>query len=1046
WMTDHRGTHIYTNVTIDSRDYVRGRGGGIFSIQVTGGTVDSISQWVSHMPVFETGEEAFLFLSNDNQLIGGSQGKLRIQEDRVHGAGAGMDTESFRARIQAIVERRDRPARDLEKSVPSLQEIPHQMNVMPAKETLGIGGFDPRDAGQRIQEIQDPTVFGEPASTQGSQAILEEDFEESFPGAGWTVTHSRGYTEAYWGKANHRSHGGSWSAWCAAAGSDAGVQGGNYPADMRTWMAFGPFDLSDATSADLQFHLWNNTETDPDYFFWGASIDESSYYGYSTSGNSDGWQSVNFDLTEVYELGNLAGRSRVWIAFLFVSDGSVQHEGTYVDDIVLRKTTAGEDDPVIHGFTPDKASAGTGTRVTIFGSNFGNTRGGGKVEFFKKTGEPRLAASIFTWSDERIVCGIPSGASSGSVYVTTDAGSSTLAPYGISFGYSGFKWSGSAPQVYYRIHENSGAVNDEKSQIQVAAETWNQAGSHFSLHYGGSSTAAVSSSNFINEILWGDTNPQTIAVTSIWYNNITGRINECDMVFNHTLNWSDNGAPGTYDIQTIALHEFGHYLSLSDLYGDVEDEVNDLDKIMYGFGVPGQIKRNLHADDVAGIQSIYGTVAFAALSVFPVIYDAPAGGGTSPVVEVTSSGDAITYTVSNDADWLTISSSGGTTPGSFTLTAAENNTDSTRSAAVTVTATSPAGTTGSPSMIAVTQHPLPVDTSIITPISPEIVHAGDEFWVDIRVGDPTAVTNLFAVSFVLNYTQTENLDYVSAEAGPFLGTDLVFLPTPDDPNGKVNIGISRKDPAGGVDGGGVIMRVKFRALSTAPDGTQIVFSLTDITAMDPGGSPIPLAPDTITTRISVPAVLLVSPTDWSAPAAGGTSPVVNVTSSGTAITYSVSTDADWITILQPEGTTPDFFAMAAAANNTGSTRTAEVTVTATSPAGTTGSPRAISVTQGHDTGVMDPGDLLPESYALYQNHPNPFNPVTKIRYDIPNGGEVRLSVFDLMGRQVTTLVERHQEAGAYVVLFDAGELSSGLYYYRLQTKETVLTRKLMLIR
>ncbi|HDQ45992.1 MAG TPA: hypothetical protein ENN17_10935, partial [bacterium] len=118
WMTDHRGTHIYTNVTIDSRDYVRGRGGGIFSIQVMGGTVDSISQWVSHMPVFETGEEAFLFLSNDNQLIGGSQGKLRIQEDRVHGAGAGMDTESFRARIQAIVERRDRPARDLEKSVP----------------------------------------------------------------------------------------------------------------------------------------------------------------------------------------------------------------------------------------------------------------------------------------------------------------------------------------------------------------------------------------------------------------------------------------------------------------------------------------------------------------------------------------------------------------------------------------------------------------------------------------------------------------------------------------------------------------------------------------------------------------------------------------------------------------------------------------------------------------------------------------------------------------------------------------------------------------
>jgi len=85
-------------------------------------------------------------------------------------------------------------------------------------------------------------------------------------------------------------------------------------------------------------------------------------------------------------------------------------------------------------------------------------------------------------------------------------------------------------------------------------------------------------------------------------------------------------------------------------------------------------------------------------------------------------------------------------------------------------------------------------------------------------------------------------------------------------------------------------------------------------------------------------------------------------------------------------------------------------------------------------------------YELAQNYPNPFNPVTMIRYQIPTAETVSLKVYDVLGKEVATLVSGRQEAGNYAVPFNASGLSSGMYFYRLQAGGFVETRKMMLVK
>ena len=94
----------------------------------------------------------------------------------------------------------------------------------------------------------------------------------------------------------------------------------------------------------------------------------------------------------------------------------------------------------------------------------------------------------------------------------------------------------------------------------------------------------------------------------------------------------------------------------------------------------------------------------------------------------------------------------------------------------------------------------------------------------------------------------------------------------------------------------------------------------------------------------------------------------------------------------------------------------------------------------------DAGIGVPAAFVLEQNHPNPFNPETVIRYHLAQAGPVRLDVLDLLGRTVVVLVDDTRAAGIYTATLDARPLPSGLYLYRLRAGPTVLVRKMVLAR
>jgi uncharacterized protein (UPF0218 family) len=88
----------------------------------------------------------------------------------------------------------------------------------------------------------------------------------------------------------------------------------------------------------------------------------------------------------------------------------------------------------------------------------------------------------------------------------------------------------------------------------------------------------------------------------------------------------------------------------------------------------------------------------------------------------------------------------------------------------------------------------------------------------------------------------------------------------------------------------------------------------------------------------------------------------------------------------------------------------------------------------------------PTEYALYQNYPNPFNPMTTITYQIPKEGLVTLKIYDILGKEVTTLINEEKQAGKYSIDFNASKLSSGVYLYELRSNEYKSTKKLLLMK
>jgi hypothetical protein len=103
-------------------------------------------------------------------------------------------------------------------------------------------------------------------------------------------------------------------------------------------------------------------------------------------------------------------------------------------------------------------------------------------------------------------------------------------------------------------------------------------------------------------------------------------------------------------------------------------------------------------------------------------------------------------------------------------------------------------------------------------------------------------------------------------------------------------------------------------------------------------------------------------------------------------------------------------------------------------------------TTGIITSIGNNGKVNPTDYALLQNYPNPFNPVTVINYQLPKTSNVKLSIYNALGQEVSTLVNELQNAGDYKVEWNASAYPSGVYFYHLEAGSFVSNKKMMLIK
>ena len=98
------------------------------------------------------------------------------------------------------------------------------------------------------------------------------------------------------------------------------------------------------------------------------------------------------------------------------------------------------------------------------------------------------------------------------------------------------------------------------------------------------------------------------------------------------------------------------------------------------------------------------------------------------------------------------------------------------------------------------------------------------------------------------------------------------------------------------------------------------------------------------------------------------------------------------------------------------------------------------------TAVKDKKNNLPTNFSLEQNYPNPFNPTTVINFSVPKTSMVTIKVYDVLGNEIATLLNKEKLAGKYSVNFNASKFSSGVYFYRMQAGSFVEAKKLILLK
>ena len=173
--------------------------------------------------------------------------------------------------------------------------------------------------------------------------IATQPFEaNTWPGS-WRSSDADGAAngEYKWIAATCRVLEGTYSGMAVGGGVD-GIKtacDADYPNNAKSWLIYGPFSLQDAVAAEVLIKAWVYTELDNDMLCLAASTDGKTFNGWCFSGYSDGWVDERLNLDNIYRMGSLLGKTNVYVALAFLTNGSVTrpHQGAYADNIVVRK-------------------------------------------------------------------------------------------------------------------------------------------------------------------------------------------------------------------------------------------------------------------------------------------------------------------------------------------------------------------------------------------------------------------------------------------------------------------------------------------------------------------------------------------------------------------------------------------------------------------------------------------------------------------------------------------------------------------------------------
>ncbi|TSA26110.1 MAG: T9SS C-terminal target domain-containing protein [Ignavibacteriales bacterium] len=191
-------------------------------------------------------------------------------------------------------------------------------------------------------------------------------------------------------------------------------------------------------------------------------------------------------------------------------------------------------------------------------------------------------------------------------------------------------------------------------------------------------------------------------------------------------------------------------------------------------------------------------------------------------------------------------------------------------------------------------------------------------------------------------------------------------------------------------------------------------------------------------------ILTVTPDFLSVGSIAGTASINVSNTGGGTMNWIAITEIFWIKITSGDNGTNNGIIDISYNQNNSVSRAGTITITAE---GITGSPKSVEIRQGAAvTYVKNLNFGIPDAYRLEQNYPNPFNPTTKIRYGLPKESNVVITVYNILGEEITKLVNDFQYAGFYEVNFGASNFTSGIYIYRISAGSFMQLRKMLLIK